>query len=112
MFVVHKERMASMSMEFSSRFEFLRVPQVRPMSAGDQKKSETFTSCRYCGKVWFVRDEFVNDPEVFLAGKRANTMRAFIASVTQGLLVFIHNGCGCGSRLLVAPEALADRPNN
>jgi hypothetical protein len=109
---MHKEGRASMGMEYSSRIDFPHAAEAPPIGEGNQEESGLFTRCGHCGKVWSVRDEFVNDPEVFLAGKRANTMRAFIASVTQGLLVFVHNVGGCGSRLLVAPEALVDRPNN
>ena len=99
-----------MGMEYSSRIDFPHAAEVPPIGEGNQKESGSFTRCRHCGKVWSVRDEFLNDPELSLAGKRVNTMRVFIESATQGLLVFVHNGRGCGSRILVAPDLLLERP--
>ena len=99
-----------MSMQQSRRYDFLHAAKVQSISGGRQEESGSFKRCNQCGKAWAVRDEFLNDPELSLAGKRVNTMRVFIESATQGLLVFVHNGHGCGSRILVAPELLLERP--
>lgn len=98
-----------MIMDYSSGIDLPYPMQVPPIDSGRQETNESFTRCTYCGHAWAVRDEFLNDPEVFLAGHRANSMRPFIASATQGLFVFVHNQGDCGSKILVAPEMLLEK---
>jgi len=99
-----------MIMDYSVGIDFPYAMQVPPIDSGRRVKDESFARCIYCDHVWAVRDEFLNDPDVFLAGHRANSMRAFIASATQGVFVFVHHRGDCGSNILVAPEMLRERP--
>ena len=84
------------------------VGASHPADAGASGEHGVFKRCGYCAKTWQDKEQFLNDPSVILAGRRANGMRSFIQQTSLGLLALIHRESGCYAKILVAPERLRD----
>jgi hypothetical protein len=88
----------------------VRHPELPELGGFMARDPGVFKRCGYCARAWRDKEEFLNDPFVALAGRRANRMRSFIHLTTSGVLAFVHTQNGCYAKLLVASERLSDAP--
>lgn len=68
----------------------------------DKPKLETqpFKTCTICKVVWQTRDDFLNDPAIFLIGYQAN-----FDNLSLGLFLFNHS---CGGTLSIKAGEFTD----
>ncbi len=55
-----------------------------------------FKTCTMCGKIWYNREEFINCPAISMLG-----YQACFDEPEEGLFLFNHEICNCGSTISV-----------
>ena len=65
--------------------------------------TQPFKECPNCTKVWQVRAEFLDDPDLALAGYQAN-----FGDLNAGFFLFQHEAPGCHTCLAIEAGAFTD----
>lgn len=65
-----------------------------------QTEHAPFKTCTICGIVWRTRDDFVDDPDIYIVGYQVH-----FNALTEGLFLFNHS---CGGTLSIRAGEFAD----